>query len=116
MDYIQGGYNDEEDDLLLPVECDSDDDTECLLDSIYGLWADELPMSVYDKSLSITTDDNNNNNNNSKSVNPNSKNAAAATAAVKPWSSRSSPSGTWVRDPATGMMRNIDEQENNFGQ
>lgn len=26
----------------------------------------------------------------------------------KPWSSRSSPSGTFVRDPKTGEMRNID--------
>lgn len=26
----------------------------------------------------------------------------------KPWSSRSSPSGTFVRDPRTGEMRNID--------
>ena len=25
-----------------------------------------------------------------------------------PWSSRSSPSGTFVRDPKTGEMRNID--------
>jgi hypothetical protein len=29
-------------------------------------------------------------------------------AKPKPWSSRSSPSGTFIRDPRTGIMRNID--------
>jgi hypothetical protein len=33
----------------------------------------------------------------------------ASAKKVKPWSSRSSGSGTYVRDPETGEMRNIDE-------
>ena len=34
--------------------------------------------------------------------------ASTSSSKPKPWSSRSSPSGTFVRDPVTGEMRNID--------
>jgi hypothetical protein len=80
-------------------ECDpTTSDEDCLLDQMYSMWADD--MSVAAPSSNGKTD-------------PTSSSAAALKSEapkkqVKPWSSRSSPSGTWVRDPKTGEMRNID--------
>uniref|UniRef100_A0A7S0FIA4 PDZ domain-containing protein n=1 Tax=Minutocellus polymorphus TaxID=265543 RepID=A0A7S0FIA4_9STRA len=71
------------------VEC-GDDDSECLIDQMYGSWGDE--MSEFTEQADV--DD-----------------GATDEQPVKkpaPWSSRSSPSGTFVRDPKTGEMRNID--------
>jgi len=78
---------------------DDDDDTETeagadgLIDSMMNMWVedDDLPLPP---TTSGITDSSNQQNTNKK---------------PKPWSSRSSPSGTWVRDPKTGQMRNIDE-------
>lgn len=39
---------------------------------------------------------------------PESEYGSAAVVKVPEWSRRSSPSGTWVRDPADGVMKNID--------
>jgi hypothetical protein len=64
----------------LAMECYSDIDAECMLDGMMNLWADDLPL-------------------------PSTTSGAKK---AKPWSSRSSPSGTFVRDPVTGEMRNID--------
>ena len=68
-------------------------DTDGLIDSMMNLWVeeDDLPLPP---TTSGITDGSNQQNTNKK---------------PKPWSSRSSPSGTWVRDPKTGQMRNIDE-------
>jgi hypothetical protein len=118
IDYIQGGYaiaenprgtsttrssgtanmdgtiGDGESNILLG-DNDTDNDGECLLNDIHSLWASDLPMS--------------------SSLQQQSQNTAStsnipktATSAVKPWSSRASPSGTFVRDPTTGKMKNLD--------
>lgn len=80
------GVDDEGDDA---IEADADG----LIDSMMNMWVedDDLPLPP---TTSGITDSNNQQNTNKK---------------PKPWSSRSSPSGTWVRDPKTGQMRNIDE-------
>ncbi len=69
---------------------DDDDETDSFIDSMMNLWANELPS---DSTTSGVTGSNGDDTNASK---------------PKPWSSRSSPSGTYVRDPVTGEMRNID--------
>lgn len=83
LDYLKGGYQIDEDE---PVEV-AEDASE-LLDNLHGLWADELPVAT-------------------PSVAPEATEASSSNK-PKPWSSRSSPSGTFVRDPKTGEMRNID--------
>ena len=96
VDFLKEGYNDaagasgtttdEEEDL----DCDAgDEDAECMLDGMMNLWADELPPPPTTSGISDLPDDN-------------------TVKKAKPWSSRSSPSGTFVRDPVTGEMRNLD--------
>lgn len=99
LDFLKGGY-DVGVDVVSQVNgsngsiLDSDTDKEVeqnendLLDNMYNMWADELPVSAPIEAVEETN----------QATNPE----------VKPWSSRSSPSGTWVRDPKTGEMRNID--------
>lgn len=74
--------NDDEDDAV------SDD---ALIDNLYNMWAevDELTPKKLQNDTSIE--------------------AEPEAPVKKPWSSRSSPSGTFVRDPATGKMVNIDQ-------
>jgi len=72
------------------IDC-GDDDSECLIDQMYGSWGDE--MSEFTEKADA--DDG------ATEEQPAKKKPA-------PWSSRSSPSGTFVRDPKTGEMRNID--------
>lgn len=82
-----------EDDFIEDGEmaaCDEDDGTECLLDSMWDTWSDGLPSA-------ISNDEENGMEEDKKKKK------------VAPWSSRSSPSGTYVRDPKTGKMVNIDE-------
>jgi hypothetical protein len=93
VDFIAGGYdyennageNNNEDGETI---CGNDEDTECMIDGMMNLWADELPARS--TTTGIT------------------EQSVQKTAKPKPWSSRSSGSGTWVRDPKTGEMRNID--------
>jgi hypothetical protein len=91
VDFLTGGYEDIVDDVNNNDEyCNQeDDDAECLLDNMMNMWNDELPPP----STSTFTD-------------PQTEEMEAKK--VKPWSSRSSGSGTYVRDPVTGEMRNID--------
>ena len=92
VQYIAEGYNyqpDETDQDGDEMECDEDDDTECLLDGMHLMWADDLPPPSTAKTVESTDKE-------------------PATQEVKPWSSRSSGSGTYVRDPKTGEMTNID--------
>jgi hypothetical protein len=77
---------------------DSDDDKD-MLDNLQMMWASELADSIT-----------------STKPPPSGKRsdaAASPSAQVvkpkpKPWSVRSSPSGTWVRDPVTRQMKNLD--------
>ena len=89
VDFLAGGY-DYDGDVVESEgsECDDDDGAECLIDDMMNLWADELPPPSTTTGITAQT--------------------VQKTSKPKPWSSRSSPSGTWVRDPKTGKMRNID--------
>ena len=69
---------------------EGNDDSDAFIDDMMQTWADELPLPP---TTSGITDGSNGDMKSSK---------------PKPWSSRSSPSGTYVRDPVTGEMRNID--------
>jgi hypothetical protein len=87
VDYLSMDYN-SLDAAPKEEECDVDDpDAECLVNNLLGLWAADLPPPV-----------------------PATNDAAPIQQPkkeVKPWSSRSSPSGTYVRDPVTGEMKNV---------
>lgn len=72
------------------IACD-DSDIECMLDQMYNIW-DEV-----NKNGEYTEKEESEEKTNKKKQKP------------APWSSRSSPSGTFIRDPKTGKMRNIDE-------
>jgi len=87
VDFISGGYDYSVEDVVAP-ECDENDDAECLIDDMMNLWAGELPPPSTTSGITAET--------------------VQKTSKPKPWSNRSSPSGTWVRDPKTGKMRNID--------
>ena len=91
VDFLTAGYDD-------PItyenvddkECNlEDDDADCLLNSMMDMWAEELPMPPITTGITDTDE-------------------SISSSKPKPWSSRSSPSGTFVRDPVTGEMRNID--------
>ena len=110
--FLKAGYvddNTEPTNSEVP-EC-AEDDSDCLVDSLYNLWANDLPSppSPSSSTAAATSTSNgsrsgNNNNNN------NSNNNNEEPTKLKPWSSRSSPSGTYVRDPRTGQMKNIGSQ------
>ncbi|KAL3933293.1 MAG: hypothetical protein SGBAC_010461 [Bacillariaceae sp.] len=64
-----------------------------LVADMNNLWAEELPPPP---SLTDSTND---------------QQQRDTAKSIKPWSSRSSPSGTFVRDPVTGEMKNIDSTD-----
>jgi hypothetical protein len=74
--------------------CDPDDDADCLVDDMYNLWASMEDYSVVSKTENSSTG-------------TDTSTSQTATTTNRPWSVRSSPSGTFVRDPSTGKMRNI---------
>merc|ERR1711957_122928 len=69
--------------------CD-DGDSDCMLDTMFNSWGEEMGLGKSEQQEEGI-------------VEAVKKNKPA------PWSSRSSPSGTYVRDPKTGKMVNIDE-------
>mmetsp|Transcript_10709 Transcript_10709/g.15109 ORF Transcript_10709/g.15109 Transcript_10709/m.15109 type:complete len:326 (-) Transcript_10709:892-1869(-) len=89
---FQPGYddinnnNDDED----TIDC-SDADTECMLDALFTEWDKDNDEYKPDADNDVNTD------------------LTQPKKEIKPWSSRSSPSGTFVRNPRTGKMENIDE-------
>ena len=87
VDFLVGGYEVDE----AEFECEENEDGECLIDNMMDMWAEELPPPPTTGIADQSTREN--------------------AKKVKPWSSRSSPSGTFVRDPVTGEMRNIDETD-----
>mmetsp|Transcript_32324 Transcript_32324/g.68352 ORF Transcript_32324/g.68352 Transcript_32324/m.68352 type:complete len:306 (-) Transcript_32324:291-1208(-) len=67
--------------------CDEDDGTECMLDAMWSDWSlDEDKQEEVEEEVKVEKK-----------------------KKVQPWSSRSSPSGTYVRNPKTGKLENIDE-------
>jgi hypothetical protein len=90
LDFLQGGYYADSGTDDSVVVCEEDDaENECVLDDLHNMWATDLP-SVAQPPKAETTK------------------PSSTTTATKPWNSRSSPSGTYVRDPTTRKMRNID--------
>jgi hypothetical protein len=74
------------------------DNTDCLVDDLYSMWAKDLPSPQQQRSPQEPNGGEDSGADDSKTKKK----------AVKPWSSRSSPSGTFVRDPATGKLKNLD--------
>ena len=72
--------------------CDEDDGTECMLDSMWIAWTEDLPSPAKEEGEGDGR-----------------VQEKEEKKKVAPWSSRSSPSGTYVRDPKTGKLVNIDE-------
>jgi hypothetical protein len=72
--------------------CNEDDGTECMLDSMWNNWTEgmDIPLQASDSKEDVIEE-------------------KIEKKKVAPWSSRTSPSGTYVRDPKTGKMVNIDE-------
>jgi hypothetical protein len=94
LDFLKSGYNDAQgepenasDEVC--INDDGEDESECLVNNLYNMWADDLPTSSSTAAARAEPD-------------------LLPKANIRPWSSRSSPSGTFVRDPVTGKMRNID--------
>lgn len=81
--------DDAKDDDSEEVTMDCDEEGECLLDSLYEMWEQDMPAPVK------TSDDMEYSTNDEEET-------------IAPWSSRSSPSGTYQRDPATGEMKRTD--------
>jgi hypothetical protein len=73
---------------VLPPPCD-DAETECMLDALFSSWENETDLDAEDNMNE-------------------SEQQESGIQKPAPWSSRSSPSGTFVRDPKTGKMINID--------
>ncbi|KAL7555765.1 hypothetical protein ACA910_008142 [Epithemia clementina (nom. ined.)] len=105
LEYWKQSYGDTVDDgnTSRVDQCDEEDDN-CALDSVFDLWNQDLEgMTTPSSSIRpqpFSRDETNKNNNVVAAINNTPK--------VKPWSSRSSPSGTFVRDPKTGKMKNVD--------
>lgn len=94
VSFLKEGYLgdlEEEDNDAIAASDDEEEDVD-LVDSLYSMWAEDdvLPPPKISKESSMNDDD------------------GKSSTKPKPWSSRSSPSGTFVRDPVTGKMKNID--------
>ena len=91
LEYLQSSYYNADEGEGDTENCNPDEDEDCVLENIYNLWAeDDLPIGS-----AVGADD------------AQQQGVDEQKPIVKPWSSRASPSGTWVRDPRTGEMRNI---------
>lgn len=98
MNFLTSAYSEDEgDDPGMEGSCDGDEDTECLLDDMFEtLWGGEFSNVLTPEPKS------------EDGQLPVVEEAKATSGKPLPWRSRASPSGTFVRDPKTGQMRNID--------
>lgn len=88
VDFLQAGYYSEESDSTGPAnDKEPSEDEDNLLENMFSMWAEDLPDVKASKPLTPPTQER---------------------SKAKPWSSRSSGSGTFVRDPKTGKMTNLD--------
>ena len=96
VSFLNSAYSDEVDDQPgTEGPCSGDEETECLLDDMFeNLWGSEFAETV---TPSPKAD-----------IGQSAEVAKPKSSKPLPWRSRSSPSGTFVRDPKTGKMRNID--------
>jgi hypothetical protein len=97
---MENTSDDDDDSSVIAVGSSSSDDktttssgteeeaaaADTLIDSMYNMWAAELPTTPPPAPVDEET---------------------TSAPKIKPWSVRSSPSGTYVRDPVTGEMKNI---------
>jgi len=83
-------------DLTTKKDC-TDEEGECMLDTMFGAWGDEMLDSVPKTDAMSESQTQTELEIEKKKKDANSR----------PWASRSSPSGTFVRDPTTGEMKNI---------
>jgi hypothetical protein len=101
VDFLKEGYNMDDDPVeqqLIDVESELVEqvdenlvDEDAIVADMYSMWAEEMDDLVRSpESQAVQQEDD------------------SSKPSVKPWSSRSSGSGTFVRDPKTGAMRNID--------
>jgi hypothetical protein len=99
IDFLQGGYD--VDDASEEEEFCDENDEECpLVDNLYNMWAQDVDDVLVSNGKAAGA---------ALASDPSTLSSSpSAKAKVKPWSSRSSPSGTFVRDPVTGEMKNID--------
>ena len=88
-------YDDSENEEGTTPQC-SDDGSECLLDALYDMW---------DEDISSSTEEPNGLNGGLK---PEEQPEQQQQKAAAPWSSRSSPSGTYVLNPRTRKLERID--------
>ena len=86
-----GDYNDVDMNNNEMTVCDEDDGSECMIDSIWKTWTEGMPESDEREDADVIEEE------------------KIEKKKIDPWSRRSSPSGTYVRDPTTGQMVNIDE-------
>jgi len=75
---------------------DTEKDNDTMLDVMFDTWNDEMDYRVRRSNVEKNVEQ---------------KGETKSTSKSKPWASRSSGSGTYVRDPSTGKMVNIDEEE-----
>lgn len=72
--------------------CIEDGEEECMLDTMFSSWSEDFTYG---------------NGNSAKNDSKDGEEEEEKSSSPPPWASRSSPSGTYVRDPRTGEMRNI---------
>jgi len=82
-------------------ECCEDDN--CALDMLWDAWGEEEIIEDVDEPVVNAGDDSNE-----------TEETILAPKKPAPWSSRSSPSGTWVRNPVTGKLEDIDENRASY--
>lgn len=85
-DEVNGGIVNGKDDEA--TNGDSEEDGDALVANMYSMWADDMESQLPAVDLPLPTE--------------------KEDSKAKPWSSRSSGSGTYVRNPTTGEMTNID--------
>ena len=98
LNFLTSAYSDDEaaqDDPRMDGSCGADEETECLLDDMFdtlwgGEFSDVLTPELKTENVQLVEE------------------GKPTLGKPLPWRSRSSPSGTFVRDPKTGEMRNID--------
>lgn len=90
VDFLSADYYYDDDDNAAKEKVAASQSASAMVDTLQSIWADDVDWI-------LEGDDDEEEETSTTSPNK-----------PKPWSSRSSPSGTFVRDPRTGEMRNIE--------
>lgn len=89
VDFLAAGYYTDSGEEVESEPNESNNNDKTMLDDMFNMWAEDLPSMPAQSAADLESNEN-------------------QPGKPKPWSSRSSPSGTFVRDPRTGKMINID--------